>query len=53
MTAPMTPQDRLAPEMRAVLDRLLAEDGPVPDTTLLPGKPYSSTTIYRFDLAET
>ena len=23
-----------------------------PDTTLLPGKPYSSTTIYRFDLAE-
>ena len=22
------------------------------DTTLLPGKPYSSTTIYRFDLAE-
>ncbi len=24
----------------------------LPDTTLLPGKPYSSTTIYRFDLAE-
>ena len=23
-----------------------------PDTTLLPDKPYSSTTIYRFDLAE-
>mgnify|MGYP005997381831 CR=1 FL=1 len=27
---------RLAPEMRAVLDRLLAEDGPQPDPTLLP-----------------
>ena len=23
-----------------------------PDTTLLPDQPYSSTTIYRFDLAE-
>lgn len=32
----MTVADRLAPEMRAVLDRLAAEDGPQPDPTQLP-----------------
>lgn len=32
----MSAADRLAPEMRAVLERLLAEDGMQPDPTLLP-----------------
>ena len=55
MTAPMTPQDRLAPEMRAVLDRLLAEDGPVPDTTLLPpdeGRALSEAANRRWNMGE-
>lgn len=36
MTARPDPQARLAPEMRAVLDRTAAEDGPQPDPTTLP-----------------
>lgn len=32
----MTPADRLAPEMRAALARMLAEDGVLPDPTTLP-----------------
>lgn len=32
----MTPEQRLAPEMRAVLARLAQEDGPQPDPTTLP-----------------
>ena len=51
----MTPQDRLAPEMRAVLDRLLAEDGPVPDPTTLPpdeGRALSEASNRRWNSGE-
>lgn len=51
----MTPQDRLAPEMRTVLDRLLAEDGPVPDPTLLPadeGRALSEASNRRWNTGE-
>ena len=51
----MTPQERLAPEMRAVLDRQLAEDGPMPDSTLLPvdeGRAQSEATNRRWNTGE-
>lgn len=51
----MTPAERLAPEMRAVLDRLLAEDGPVPDPTTLPpeeGRALSEAANRRWNNGE-
>lgn len=51
----MTPTERLAPEMRAVLDRLLAEDGPVPDPTTLPpdeGRAQSEAANRRWNTGE-
>ena len=51
----MTPQDRLAPEMRAVLDRMMAEDGPVPDPTALPadeGRALSEAANRRWNTGE-
>lgn len=51
----MNAADRLAPEMRAVLDRLAAEDGPQPDPTLLPaaeGRALAEASNRRWNAAE-
>lgn len=49
----MTAADRLAPEMKAVLERLLAEDGAQPDPTLLPpaeGRALAEASNRRWNL---
>ena len=47
-----TPESLLAPEMRAVLDRMAAEDGPMPDATAMPpaeGRAFSERANQRWN----